>query len=1254
MIKFKKKNLLLLSGLALTLSLLSSCDFKDPTKEFIESAKDIYSTYLSKNPDGDKNVYYYDGESTRCVVFNPKEGVTYEYLGLLNFSTLRFSDNKNYVFDLGNLNIDISTDSSGSLSFKIPNYMDDSGNISISSFLNQPPFVLINSQNDERKMFSGIDSSGNIIEDTNVSKYDSTFFYLEDFKYKVNDYISFDYTGKMMAILRRDILEYISQELKKVNLPSFLSIDKALLNNYKVANNLKNSEEMPSTLHIKGSVNNKEVVVGPMGFEGIFGEVIDEETNEKLNFLSYVDTLYIDEGVKELTFFALNNAKNLKNLYLPSTIEECSISSLSNLNLDNLYIGKTTKSINFVDLGSGDMPGFDNIKFHPAIYNTKINNSLIFEDYTNPNLSNFPYKSIDINEDKTLKDIIKISKDNEIINYSSLEDAFNDFDTISLQYMFDLSKNKSIHTGNLNVIESGKTLFIDQDRDGIYSINDAYKRSNNTHFNVTDSNFSSCLVLDNDLVVKGNVIVGANIGLNDGISGVINGNYGSIDLNGHNLIIDGGNVTSYGLIFDSQLNESSTNGIIVKENGELITNLGIEGYYNNKNAFTKLDNNINPYQLYTLKDIHSNIIVDKKGKVTTYTRFFDNLNQEFKNTFIGAGGFIDNSNANITRKYLNRKEKYSIDGDASINSINITKDTDSKNVYYPLVNKYVSIEVNGTLTLNQKSVILPDGKLIVNNLILNENLFIETLNNIDSYSYYLNLNAESDGELKILNNLSFKDETIGLNGKIVTSTTNFNNLVDVLKSTGLRENNYIDGALDNEGKNFVSIINDKKNIELTDGNIVFSTDNFITYYEFNSLNNSGKLVRSNDNTILGEYDSTSSYWKAYAEDSTLNTKINKEEKLNSFDIESKHYALINGEWNTTLVENSDHTYTINSESYIKFDSKYIKGNLSTYNIFVSSDNSSSYIYNSLLSSWVELEFYENNRIAKEKVAGNYYYLTTSGFKACQSYDEYKHYFVVDSKNTVFIKDSLETYSTTNEINDNSDGSKIIYLKDSGWNKGNVYSYGKATIDSKIYYYVDSSKWVECNEFSGNSYSEYKFIYFENAYTYQGVNYNYAISEEDTNNTTRYSNSVNFFTVDTDYSKIELTQENYSEVWENIKSQVPDSYKEQVDKKSSFTIYRHFKQNDGKNYLYYKDSEGNVTKKCFVFASGFVPEGTGSGSNILTKFNFLRYDVVFEGESETKTIYMSLDCVGGFTDGDNYIAFSIFNDESPVNELIKGI
>ena len=38
------------------------------------------------------------------------------------------------------------------------------------------------------------------------------------------------------------------------------------------------------------------------------------------------------------------------------------------------------------------MPGFS-VEFGPSLKNTKINGSIVFEEYDNPNLSNFPYSS---------------------------------------------------------------------------------------------------------------------------------------------------------------------------------------------------------------------------------------------------------------------------------------------------------------------------------------------------------------------------------------------------------------------------------------------------------------------------------------------------------------------------------------------------------------------------------------------------------------------------------------------------------------------------------------------------------------------------------------------------------------------------------------------------------------------------------------------------------------------------------------------
>ena len=107
--------------------------------------------------------------------------------------------------------------------------------------------------------------------------------------------------------------------------------------------------------------------------------------------------------------------------------------------------------------------------------------------------------------------------------------------------------------------------------------------------------------------------------------------------------------------------------------------------------------------------------------------------------------------------------------------------------------------------------------------------------------------------------------------------------------------------------------------------------------------------------------------------------------------------------------------------------------------------------------------------------------------------------------------------------------------------------------------------------------------------------------------------------------------------------MPSEYESIVNENEEITLHRHFKEDDGKLYLYYEDSEGNITKKAFEFKAGFVPNNPTGGSDILNKFNFVSYEVIFEGETESRTIYLSFDVVGGFTSASNYLAICVFSD-----------
>lgn len=76
-----------------------------------------------------------------------------------------------------------------------------------------------------------------------------------------------------------------------------------------------------------------------------------------------------------------------------------------------------------------------------------------------------------------------------------------------------------------------------------------------------------------DLTIKGNVVLGAKIGAhsyNDYYSMIIGG-YAELDLNGHNIIVDGGTFSAYGVVKDT----IGTGEILVKNGGSLIGTLTI-------------------------------------------------------------------------------------------------------------------------------------------------------------------------------------------------------------------------------------------------------------------------------------------------------------------------------------------------------------------------------------------------------------------------------------------------------------------------------------------------------------------------------------------------------------------------------------------------------------------------------------------------------------------------------------------------------
>lgn len=90
---------------------------------------------------------------------------------------------------------------------------------------------------------------------------------------------------------------------------------------------------------------------------------------------------------------------------------------------------------------------------------------------------------------------------------------------------------------------------------------------------IGDENKSCHLILNGDSIIKGTMVVGAEIGAfsNSIKYSFIIGKYGILDLHGHTLTIDGGNLIAYGLVKDS----IGGGKIVVKNNGSITSTLTI-------------------------------------------------------------------------------------------------------------------------------------------------------------------------------------------------------------------------------------------------------------------------------------------------------------------------------------------------------------------------------------------------------------------------------------------------------------------------------------------------------------------------------------------------------------------------------------------------------------------------------------------------------------------------------------------------------
>ena len=392
----KKAGILSLSAVGLAL-LLSSCQYtKDPNQEWKDRALNAYKLFYSKaeNQNLSKEpLFYFDPETFKGVLVRSETDVT--YLGQLNFSNFSFSENPNkYFVDFGNVPITFNdTNNDGEPdNFTFGNYIrqDESGNtvFDVEELFNNLPFVLHedNFGKEPVKTFSMVNDEG-VVEDTsNALAYDPNFFYISDFSLKISgaedltgDILNFE--GKDLCFLRNDLYEImdslLSQEdIKNIN--EALGLTGALRNTYRRSVGIPLDQNMPTEITIKGEhytnfTDKREVVVGPISYiPTLLSHYLPDIGAADFEPSIYdVNTVRIEEGIKTIGFYSFYGERdsetgasksNLKNVYLPSTLEDIQFNAFSNLDLENIYIPKTYAEVD----GNKVQKSFETVDFGEA------------------------------------------------------------------------------------------------------------------------------------------------------------------------------------------------------------------------------------------------------------------------------------------------------------------------------------------------------------------------------------------------------------------------------------------------------------------------------------------------------------------------------------------------------------------------------------------------------------------------------------------------------------------------------------------------------------------------------------------------------------------------------------------------------------------------------------------------------------------------------------------------------------------------
>lgn len=1084
------------------------------------------------------------------------------------------------------------------------------------------------------------------------------------------------------------------EDIQNVN--EFLGLSQTLKNTYRRSVGIPLDQNMPNEITIEGThytdfENAREVVVGPISFvPTLLSHYLPEIGAAEFDPSIYdVETIRIGEGVKTISFYAFYGERdtqtgasksNLKNVYLPSTLQDIQFNAFSNLDLENIYIPKTYTEVNgvktessfeTVDFGDASITldeGSENpleLDITTSFGNTSIQN-IYFEDYNNLNIQAFPYSTINFADSNARNEAIKIYHgEGDTTKFDKLSDALNTYETVNPFYQMvlntDQEKSKFVITSDVSNIAKGKKLYLPYFE---YSLSTSEARSvvttsNSTNLNdeVNSADALITLKLDQDLTIEGSLIVGAQVGRSKIGSGDIVGQFSAIDLNGHKLTVkNGGSLEGNGLILDSTNNGE----VVVESGGQLTTNLTITNYQDFASIQNRAENGANLFDSYKFNSLKVKAIfnsgssllanIDYASQTYVNENKFEYIGSSSNSLFNLESGSLVLTSSGLTgsgsKVSINDVSLLTIEdlGSSLENSNEVFKASTNG---FNLSNEDFSVDLN-EVNLNTY-LRCEKGNLEISKLTLNDGgkIYSREANNF-VLSELLSLN-ENTNDAWILGDIK------------ANQASAFDNVLNLVSGNEKGKLNYSTSVSEVSSLNRDTINNSVKNLRLIDGesstkfNKLLFKNQVSSYYLYENSFASGSLY-GNDNSVLASYTNEGN-WVAnsvegkegvYDQENVLTDISSSSSTLNSFVSSdgTSQYVLntTSSRWERISTANKNGIYEdSDGAKYIKtsVSSSLIPGDIleaspakDNHPIFIGSEDNSLYIRSDLndSDSWVKVEAYDEYYVLKEVNSNTYYaLLNDSTYTSGVSYDNLTHIVSEDSTRYAYTGKSFKILLDGQDLINNTtikgkDGTGLVFVNSlNKWEETGLIGANLANgVDENVegeptkYYFNVNGSWL--SSVNGSSYALTYNDLADYSFGVLGSRYSYDGQRYKfvMREGNKDTNNEKPFELFTPQGMVKVEQKDFEDIW-------PDDISE-----DSFHAYRHITKVNGDKYLFFMNENDEIELRRFEFAVGFTPSVPDpDNNNPLTKYNFIIYKVNFYNEdgtldNKTVTLYVNVD------------------------------